>query len=95
MKPEKKYVIKDLYSMPNAIKYICETTTGLEDIWHTIWPKEKKLDDDYKPKVFENLKEAKRYLKEIKREANKEWRDSAYIYMRYGYNKPEWDIYEF
>jgi len=92
---QKKYVIKDLYGMPKVTKFVSDSTTGLEDIWHTNWPNEKELNEEYRPKVFEDLTEAKRYLKEIKRLASRDWSESRHIYQRYGYNKPEWDIYEF
>ena len=55
----KMYIIKNLYHSRDSIQFINEDTTGLEDIWTTMWPKKKEKDEDYQPKVFDDLKDAK------------------------------------
>lgn len=87
------WVIKDLYHSKGVFLYITEGST-LEDLWQTHWPVSRKLDDDYNPKVFTDLSEAKRYLKEIKRQSARDWAENSHIHKLYGYNKYEWDIYE-
>jgi len=66
----------------------------LENIWTTMWPKKKEKDGDYRPKLFDDIKEAKRYLTEIKRQAKADWSENSHIHRMYGFNKPEWDLYE-
>jgi hypothetical protein len=91
----KKYIVKNLHHSRNSIQFINEDTTGLEDIWTTMWPKEKEKDEDYQPKVFDDLKDAKRYLTEIKRQARSDWSENSHIHRMYGFSKPEWDIYDY
>lgn len=93
----KKYVIKDLFHKPkNYIRFVNDDTKSLEDIWITNWPQEKeKNPEDYRPLVFDDLKTAKRYLTEIKRESRIEWTENSHIHKRFGYEKPQWDIYDY
>ena len=91
----KKYIIKDLFHSNDTIQIVNEDTTGLEDIWTTMWPKRREIDEDYRPKVFDELKEAKRYLTEVKRRARADWSENSHIHKMYGFRKPEWDIYEY
>lgn len=90
-----QYVIKDLYHDNEMEIYLNKDTTSLEDIWHSFWPKNKVKDERYSPKIFTDMKEAKRYLKEVKRKAKIDWQENAHMLKIYGKRKPEWDIYEF
>ena len=92
---QKKYVIKDLYGNPNGHMFINEDTKSLEELWYTIWPEKRKKDEEYKIKVFYDLKETKRYLKEVKREAKQDWAENGWFLKTRGYTKPQWDIYEY
>lgn len=94
---DKKYVIKDLYSDNEIAYFVSDTTTSLEDIWTSgiFKDKNRNKDVDNKPKIFDDLKEAKRYLKEVKRARNLDWKENSWAYKMYGKSKPEWDIYEF
>lgn len=95
----KKYVIKDLYSDREIHYFISDSTTSLEDIWTSGYFKDKdrnKNQEDYnKPKIFTDIKEAKRYLKEAKRLSNVDWKENGYIHKQYGKSKPQWDIYDY
>lgn len=97
MEQLKKYMIKDLYSDRDISYFVSDTTTSLEDIWTSGEFKDKKCkaNEDFKPKIFTDLKEAKRYLKEVKRGSAKDWKENGWSYKMYGKSKPEWDIYEF
>lgn len=90
-----KYIIQDLYHLRDSIQFLNEETTGLENLWYTMWPKKKEKDEDYKPLIFEDIKVAKRYLIEVKRRAKIDWAENAHIHKMYGFKKPEWDIYEY
>lgn len=89
------YIIQDLYHSRDSIQFLNNETTDLENLWYTMWPKKKEKDSEFQPKIFEDLKEAKRYLTEVKRRAKIDWSENAHIHKMYGYNKPEWDIYEY
>jgi hypothetical protein len=90
----KKYIVQDLYHSSDTIKFINQDTTGLEDIWTTMWPKSReKKGEDYRPMAF-TKKEASRYLTEIKRQSREDWAKNSHIYKFYGFRKPKWDIYE-
>jgi hypothetical protein len=91
---DRKYIIQDLYHSKETIQFINEDTNDLENIWTTMWPKKKEKDGDYRPKLFDDIKEAKRYLTEIKRQAKADWSENSHIHRMYGFNKPEWDLYE-
>jgi hypothetical protein len=92
---QKKYVIKDLYSNPNGHMFINEDTKSLEELWHTIWPENRKVDEEYKIRAFVDLKETKRYLKEVKRQSKQDWDKNGWVLKTRGYTKPQWDIYDF
>ena len=92
---KKQYVIKDNYHDNEMFLYVNEDTTSLEDIWQGYWLKKETIDTRYRPKVFEDIKEAKRYLKEVKRRSSIEWKENSHIFKLYGKNKYEWDIYEY
>lgn len=93
---EQKYIIQDLYHTNNSIQFINEDTTGLEDIWTTMWPKKKEKDPaDYRPFIFDDKKTAQRFLAEVKRRARVDWSENSHIHKMYGFRKPEWDIYEY
>lgn len=91
----KKYVVKDLFHNSKYSQYINSDTTGLEDIWTSMWPNNKEVNEDFKPLVFDDQKTAKRYLTEIKRQARADWSENSHIHKMYGFRKPEWDIYEY
>lgn len=93
----KKYVIKDLYSDRDISYFVSDSTTSLEDIWKSghFKDKNRKPNEDFKPKVFYDLKEAKRYLKEVKRLSNQEWKENGWINKIHGKSKSQWDIYEY
>jgi len=91
---KKKYIIKDLFHHRDAVRFINEDTVSLETIWHTIWPKSKEKDEDYKPKVFTTKTEAKRYLSEVKRKSRIDWKENSWIHKQFGLRQPMWDIYE-
>jgi hypothetical protein len=91
-----KYIIKDLYRENDNEYYLSEETTGLEDIWYKMWPKsEVKIQGKYNPKIFGDMIEAKRYLKEIKRISNTDYNNKKHLHKVYGLSKPQWDIYEY
>ncbi len=90
-----KYIIQDLYHSRDCIQFLNNETTDLENLWYTMWPKKKEKDSEFRPMIFDDMKEAKRYLTEVKRRAKIDWSENAYIHKMYGYNKPEWDIYEY
>jgi hypothetical protein len=92
---ERNYVIKDLYHDSGMEMYLADETTSLEDIWHKCWMKGTEKDERYTPKVFTNIKEAKRYLKEIKRKASIDWSENSHMYRAWGKSKFCWDIYEY
>lgn len=92
---EKKYVIKDLYHDSTMEMYVADETTSREDIWHKYWEKGNKKDERYTPKVFTDLKEAKLYLKEVKRKSAVDWKENGHLYRVWGKNKFSWDIYEY
>jgi hypothetical protein len=92
---EKKYIIKDLYHDSDLEMYVADETTSREDIWHKCCEKNKKKDERFTPKVFTELKEAKLYLKEVKRRAEIDWKENGHMYRVWGKNKFCWDIYEF
>lgn len=94
-KQTKKYVIKDLYSDRDISYFVSDSTTSLEDIWTSGEFKDKKREPEFKPKVFSDLREAKRYLKEVKRQRNLDWKENGWSYKMYGKSKPQWDIYEY
>lgn len=90
-----KYCIKDLFGPPDGIRYINEDTQSLENIGYTFGPKHKFPSENATDiKKFDDEKVAKRYLKEIKRLSNEEWKKHQHTYKSMGYNKPQWDIYE-
>lgn len=91
---KKQYVIKDNYHDNEMFLYLNEDTTSLEDIWHGFWIKKEPIDNRYRPKLFDDIKEAKRYLKEVKRKATIDWKENGHMYRVYGKNKFEWDVYE-
>lgn len=92
----KKFIIQNLFHSSDSIQFINEDTTGLEDIWTTMWPKKReKTPEEYRPLVFEDKKTAQRYLTEIKRQARADWSENSHIHRMYGFRKPEWDIYEY
>lgn len=91
-----KYIIQDLYHSKDTFQYIENDTESLERIWVSIHPlKVPKTKESFRPKVFDTKTEAKRYLKEIKRQARVDWQDNSHIHKSYGYRKPEWDIYDY
>lgn len=90
----KRFVIKDLFHDDEMEVYLSNQTTSVEDIWHSYWLKKTPKDERYKPKVFDNLKEVKRYLKEVRRKAKIEWEVNGHMLKTYGKRKYEWDIYE-
>lgn len=90
-----KYIIQDLYHSRDCIQFLNNETSNLENLWYTMWPKKKEKDNDFRPMIFDDIKEAKRYLTEVKRHAKIDWSENAHIHKMYGYNKPEWDIYEY
>jgi hypothetical protein len=91
---KKQYVIKDNYHDNEMFLYISDDTTSLEDIWQKLWMKKEPKDSRYTPKLFDDIKEAKRYLKEIKRKSTIEWKENEHLYRVYGKNKYQWDVYE-
>lgn len=91
---KKQYVIKDNYHDNDMFIYVCDETTSLEDIWEKFWMKKEPKDSRYTPKLFDDIKEAKRYLKEVKRKSATDWKENGHLYRVYGKNKHEWDIYE-
>ena len=91
----KRFVIKDLFHDNEMELYLNKETTSVEDIWQSYWPKNVAKDERYIPKVFDNVKEAKRYLKEIRRKASIEWQENGHILKLYGKRKYDWDLYEY
>ena len=92
----KKYIIKDLYSDNDIHYFVSDSTTSLEDIWISGYFKDKKRNtDNFQPKIFTDLKDAKRYLKEVKRGRDKDWKENGWSYKIYGKSKPQWDIYDY
>lgn len=75
--------------------YINQDTTGLEDIWHGVWPKDTPYNESFRPMVFQTEKEAKRYKTEIMRQQKKEWDDGKAELQILGYKKPSWDVYPY
>ncbi len=92
---EKKYVIKDLYHDSTMEMYVADETTSREDIWHKFWERGVKRDERYTPKVFTDLKEAKLYLREVKRKSAIDWKENSHLYRVWGKNMFSWDIYEY
>jgi len=68
-------------------------------IWRTFGPRcgqrKKKRMEITDRSLFDDIKEAKRYLTEIKRQAKADWSENSHIHRMYGFNKPEWDLYEY
>lgn len=91
----KRYIIKDLYHDNELELYLNNETTSVEDIWQGYWAKSRAKDERYIPKVFDDMKEAKRYLKEIRRIAKKDWEENAHLLRLYGKRRYDWDIYEY
>lgn len=91
----KKFVLKDLIHDKEFALYLSNESTSLEDLWHSLWPKKLPYDEKYKPKVFDDIKEAKRYLKEVRRKFKKEWEENSHVLKIYGKRKYDWDIYEY
>lgn len=89
----KQFIIKDLYHDSELELYLSNESTSLEDLWHGLWKKNTPYDERYNPKIFDDIKEAKRYLKEIKRKYKKEWEENQYFLKIYGKRKYDWDIY--
>ena len=94
----KKYIIQNLCHSCDTIQYLNQDTTDPEEIWTTMCPKTKSLEDEVSPtlpKLFDTKKEAKRYLTEIKRQSRADWAENSHIYRMYGFRKPQWDIYPY
>jgi hypothetical protein len=87
-----KYTIKDLYSIPDSVQYLSEQTTSLEDLWFVQHYKQNE-NPVLRAKVFTDLQEAKRWLKEVKMYAAADWRDNAEVYSQFGRSKPNFEIY--
>ncbi len=88
------WVIKDLYNCKKSTNYLTDEST-LENLWVGVWPKSLPLDENYHPKVFNDINEAKRYLREIKRQSAHDWAENSHIHKMYGYSKHEWDLYDY
>jgi hypothetical protein len=75
--------------------YLAEESSSRTDIWWKFWEINKPKDERYTPKVFNNLKEAKEYLKEIKNISAKDWKENNHVYQLYGKRKFSWEIAEY
>jgi hypothetical protein len=92
---EKKYVIRDFNHDPEMEMYLADESSSKTDIWWKFWENKKPKDERYTPKVFKNIKEAKDYLKEIKRITANDWRENGHVYQLYGKRKFSWEINEY
>ena len=90
----KNFIIQDVFGDRENITYLNESTTDLENLWFSLWPKNKDKSKDFRPKVFENQREAKRYLREVKSHWMADWNENSHIHKIYGKRKPSYDIYE-
>ena len=96
LEKSKKYIIQNLFRDKDTLEFLNSDTTDLENIWYTMWPRIKsKKSEEFMPRVFDDMKTAKRFLREIRRQSKMDWSENSHIHQMYGIKKPYWDIYEY